>query len=323
MAAANARITADTLALTMPAALPSPSPSPSPPASESFPLPSFPPDSPDSSSMVPARRQRRPVSDEVDSFVEPALVQSQYGCIGRGNDKRTKTGRRSRVRKPPAADILQSRTAFVVACRFLNRPAALVAQEVAAVDIVTVTGGVGSEASENGNTDIFRVELGALGALQGENRQLGDGILADIIAGLRGTGEGDVGGESEVDGPDIGAVAEAEVACLWGSFLTVNVLAGWCVGREAAGAFALRVTDDDAFETKDARRLYLYSKEDDLITSDDVEMYMAESRQKGYQLRAELFDGSGHVGHMRMHPEKYWKAIADAWAWANEEPKRG
>ncbi|KAF3347328.1 Calcium-transporting ATPase 3 [Verticillium dahliae VDG2] len=115
----------------------------------------------------------------------------------------------------------------------------------------------------------------------------------------------------------------AVTQCLWGSFLTVNVLAGWCVGREAAGAFALRVTDDDAFETKDARRLYLYSKEDDLITSDDVEMYMAESRQKGYQLRAELFDGSGHVGHMRMHPEKYWKAIADAWAWANEEPKRG
>ncbi|KAG7141053.1 hypothetical protein HYQ45_002302 [Verticillium longisporum] len=115
----------------------------------------------------------------------------------------------------------------------------------------------------------------------------------------------------------------AVTQCLWGSFLTVNVLAGWCVGREAAGAFALRVTDDDAFETKDARRLYLYSKEDDLITSDDVEMYMAASRQKGYQLRAELFDGSGHVGHMRMHPEKYWKSIADAWAWTNEESKSG
>ncbi|KAM0278797.1 hypothetical protein ACHAQH_004988 [Verticillium albo-atrum] len=109
--------------------------------------------------------------------------------------------------------------------------------------------------------------------------------------------------------------------CIWGSFLTVNVLAGWCVGREAAGAFALRVTDDETFETKDAKRLYLYSKEDDLITSDDVEMYIAESRQKGYQMRAELFDGSGHVGHMRMHPQKYWKSIADAWEWTNEEVK--
>ncbi|KAF3360843.1 N(4)-(beta-N-acetylglucosaminyl)-L-asparaginase [Verticillium dahliae VDG1] len=77
------------------------------------------------------------------------------------------------------------------------------------------------------------------------------------------------------------------------------------------------------FNSAAARAVAMTPVEDDLITSDDVEMYMAESRQKGYQLRAELFDGSGHVGHMRMHPEKYWKAIADAWAWANEEPKRG
>ncbi|PNH36857.1 hypothetical protein VD0004_g9908 [Verticillium dahliae] len=110
--------------------------------------------------------------------------------------------------------------------------------------------------------------------------------------------------------------------CIWGFILTVKVFAGWCVGREAAGAFALRVIDDENFETREARRLYLYSKEDDLITSDDIEMYIAESRQKGYQIRVEMFEGSGHVGHMRMHPQCYWKSIADSWDWTNRRPDK-
>jgi hypothetical protein len=106
--------------------------------------------------------------------------------------------------------------------------------------------------------------------------------------------------------------------CLCGSFLLINVFAGWLLGREAAGAFAMRIIDDASYQMKEVRRLYLYSQEDDLVAYEDIEHYAAESRQKGYRLRAEVFKGSGHVGHMRMYPEKYWKAVIGAWTWTGE-----
>ncbi|KAF4977214.1 hypothetical protein FZEAL_6242 [Fusarium zealandicum] len=109
---------------------------------------------------------------------------------------------------------------------------------------------------------------------------------------------------------------------IWAGILLVNGSYQWLTGTEPSGAFALRVIDDDTYETKDAKRLYLYSKEDDLISYEDIEMYVAESKQKGYEMRTELFEGTGHVGHMRRHPEQYWKAIGDAWKWSNDE-KRG
>lgn len=106
---------------------------------------------------------------------------------------------------------------------------------------------------------------------------------------------------------------------LWATVLLVNCAYQWITGTEPAGAFALRVVDDESFETKEAKRLYLYSKEDDLISYEDIEAYVAESKERGYVVRTELFDGSGHVGHMRKHPEQYWEAIKDAWKWSNDE----
>jgi hypothetical protein len=103
--------------------------------------------------------------------------------------------------------------------------------------------------------------------------------------------------------------------CLCGLFLLMNVFAGWLLGREAAGAFAMRITDDASYQMKQVKRLYLYSKEDDLIAYEDIEQCAAESRQKGYVLRTEIFEGSGHVGHMRMHSQKYWSAVSRAWNW--------
>ncbi|KAJ4146182.1 hypothetical protein NW754_001646 [Fusarium falciforme] len=111
----------------------------------------------------------------------------------------------------------------------------------------------------------------------------------------------------------------AVTQALWAGVLLVNATYQWITGTEPAGAFALRVVDDESFETKEAKRLYLYSKEDDLISYEDIEAYVAESKERGYVVRTELFDGSGHVGHMRKHPEQYWKAIEDAWKWSNEE----
>ncbi|OTA98989.1 hypothetical protein M426DRAFT_325542 [Hypoxylon sp. CI-4A] len=84
-------------------------------------------------------------------------------------------------------------------------------------------------------------------------------------------------------------------------------------GREAAGMYSLRVFLDHATATPRAHRLYMYSKKDDLIWWEDVEMQAAAAKEKGYTTTLELFDDSAHVAHMRTHPEKYWGAIERCW----------
>ncbi|KAH8685302.1 hypothetical protein BGZ61DRAFT_455253 [Ilyonectria robusta] len=109
---------------------------------------------------------------------------------------------------------------------------------------------------------------------------------------------------------------------IWGLVLCLNIAFGWATGREAPAVFSIRAIDDETFETKDARRLFLYSKEDDLIFWHDIEAYRAVATQKGYQTDAEMFEGTGHVGHMRVFPEKYWKAIQDSWGRAIAAEKK-
>ncbi|KAK7426907.1 hypothetical protein QQZ08_006655 [Neonectria magnoliae] len=106
---------------------------------------------------------------------------------------------------------------------------------------------------------------------------------------------------------------------IWGLTLLLNICAGWLTGREPPAVFSIRAIDDATFETKNARRLYLYSKEDDLIPWDDIESYRAQATEKGYKTDAEMFEGTSHVGHMRMFPDKYWGAIQDSWRRAIQE----
>lgn len=55
-----------------------------------------------------------------------------------------------------------------------------------------------------------------------------------------------------------------------------------------------------------APRCYLYSKDDALIAWQDVCEYAEESMQMGVPVKEVLFEGSGHVGHARHEPERYW-----------------
>ncbi|KAK8021644.1 hypothetical protein PG990_006782 [Apiospora arundinis] len=68
-----------------------------------------------------------------------------------------------------------------------------------------------------------------------------------------------------------------------------------------------------ADEQHTPRRLYLYSKEDDIIGWEDIEEHAEQSTKLGYHADTELFEGSGHVDHMRHHPQKYWESIAKTW----------
>ena len=93
-------------------------------------------------------------------------------------------------------------------------------------------------------------------------------------------------------------------------------------GRESAGAWSRKAANNPEYEVKDARKLYMYSKEDDLIGWEDIEAHAAETRQLGWDADVEVFQGSGHVGHMRMHGEQYWAAIAKSWQSAIAEKDR-
>lgn len=113
---------------------------------------------------------------------------------------------------------------------------------------------------------------------------------------------------------------EIVTRCIMGLATICVYVIGLLSGEEPAGKFAVRVLDDETYIAKSVKRAYLYSKADDLISSEDVEMYIADAKQKGYETMAEVFDGSPHVGHMRLHPDQYWAAIRKAWDWVKASP---
>lgn len=110
----------------------------------------------------------------------------------------------------------------------------------------------------------------------------------------------------------------AVTQAIWGLVLVLNGLYAWAIGRESAGAWSRRAANDAGYETRAARKLYLYSREDDLIAWQDVEAHAAEARGRGWAADTELFRGSGHVGHMRRFPGQYWGAIGRSWRSAVE-----
>ncbi|KAK1855409.1 indole-diterpene biosynthesis protein [Colletotrichum chrysophilum] len=83
--------------------------------------------------------------------------------------------------------------------------------------------------------------------------------------------------------------------------------------RENLLVVAFRMANDEMFETKLARRLYIYSKEDRTTTWEAVEKHVNEARHLGYKVDSNLWEGSGHVEHMRKSPEKYCTIIGKAW----------
>jgi Eukaryotic protein of unknown function (DUF829) len=67
--------------------------------------------------------------------------------------------------------------------------------------------------------------------------------------------------------------------------------------------------NDTAFFPLDAPRVYIYSKSDDMIDWEDVELHAADARKQGWKADLELFDGSKHVGHLVADSNKFWKAV--------------
>ena len=105
----------------------------------------------------------------------------------------------------------------------------------------------------------------------------------------------------------------AVTQAIWALSLCVNQVIAMVRRSEHAGAWARRAVQDTQYQPKDTRRLYMYSKEDDLIGWEDIEEHVAEGRGLGWESDVAVFEGSGHVQHMRVYGDKYWKHIQDSW----------
>ncbi|QRD94848.1 hypothetical protein F9C07_2224026 [Aspergillus flavus] len=78
---------------------------------------------------------------------------------------------------------------------------------------------------------------------------------------------------------------------------------------EPSGIWASRVINDLAVVPVESHRLYMYSREDEIIWWEDLVQAADEAKALGYRAELRVFEGLPHVGHMRLHPEQYWKAV--------------
>jgi hypothetical protein len=64
---------------------------------------------------------------------------------------------------------------------------------------------------------------------------------------------------------------------------------------------------------KDAHMCFVYSAEDIVIDPKDVEQHVKDAQAVGWNVEIHRFEGSQHVSHMRLSPEKYWGILVGAW----------
>lgn len=66
-------------------------------------------------------------------------------------------------------------------------------------------------------------------------------------------------------------------------------------------------------------RLYLFSRKDTLISWREVTRHAETAKERGMDVRCELFEESAHVAHARVEPERYWSSIQEVWAVTTRE----
>ncbi|CAG8959230.1 hypothetical protein HYFRA_00012588 [Hymenoscyphus fraxineus] len=74
----------------------------------------------------------------------------------------------------------------------------------------------------------------------------------------------------------------------------------------------VELNDPAVFEAG-AKRLYVYSVNDDMVEWRDVEEHIKEAKERGYGVEVGRFEGSGHVAHMLFDSERYWGAVERLW----------
>ncbi|KAG2369321.1 hypothetical protein BDR07DRAFT_1267511, partial [Suillus spraguei] len=68
-------------------------------------------------------------------------------------------------------------------------------------------------------------------------------------------------------------------------------------------------------------RLYLFSRKDTSSPWEEVMHHAKIAKERGMDVRCELFEQSEHVAHMRVEPERYWSSVQEVWMVAVSKEK--
>ena len=64
---------------------------------------------------------------------------------------------------------------------------------------------------------------------------------------------------------------------------------------------------------RNTHRLYIYSSQDNIVPSEEIEGHAKQAMEWGMQVRMERFEDSAHVAHARRYPLRYWGSIRKLW----------
>ncbi|KAG6853728.1 hypothetical protein C0991_001966 [Blastosporella zonata] len=60
-------------------------------------------------------------------------------------------------------------------------------------------------------------------------------------------------------------------------------------------------------------RLYLCSRNDQVVAFYEVEAHAEDAKKAGFDVRFEAFEDTPHVSHAKYEPERYWGAVKAVW----------
>ncbi|KAK7911625.1 hypothetical protein PG985_014106 [Apiospora marii] len=70
---------------------------------------------------------------------------------------------------------------------------------------------------------------------------------------------------------------------------------------------------NDPTRVSEALRVYIYGPADRITPAAAVERHADEAEARGFRVRREVFEGSGHVAHARKHADRYWRVVRQTW----------
>ncbi|KAI1089497.1 hypothetical protein F5B19DRAFT_372610 [Rostrohypoxylon terebratum] len=100
-------------------------------------------------------------------------------------------------------------------------------------------------------------------------------------------------------------IAYLYVALIWTAVTVLRV-------PEHIGDLAPRAHNDPAC-VRESRRVYIYGPADRITPAAGVERHADEAKARGFRVRREVFEGTGHVAHARKHADRYWHVVEQTW----------
>jgi Eukaryotic protein of unknown function (DUF829) len=96
------------------------------------------------------------------------------------------------------------------------------------------------------------------------------------------------------------------------AFISAIWLYSLLMGRSNVLTNSNNDLNDSRLVPKGAARAYFYSMEDQLVLRVDVEAHAKEAERRGWAVRRERFEGTGHCRHGRGGgEERYWRCVRE------------